>query len=146
MTKHKPSTSPAYAVGYGRPPQATQFKAGQSGNPKGRPKGSRSVGAILQEILGRRVAVTEGDRTRRLPVLHVALLRLGQDAMRGDHKAIKLFLSLLDRYGASPEARLQIQDLLAEDRQILDEYLNRSGTPPAATTAEQNKKEPTDDA
>ena len=28
------------AVGYGRPPKASQFKKGQSGNPRGRPKGS----------------------------------------------------------------------------------------------------------
>jgi hypothetical protein len=27
-------------VGYGRPPLATRFKLGQSGNPNGRPKGS----------------------------------------------------------------------------------------------------------
>jgi len=35
-------------VGYGRPPRATRFVPGKSGNPKGRPKGARSVGAILQ--------------------------------------------------------------------------------------------------
>ena len=30
----------AYRVGYGRPPKEYQFKPGQSGNPKGRPKNS----------------------------------------------------------------------------------------------------------
>ena len=27
-----------YEVGYGRPPKSGQFKKGQSGNPKGRPR------------------------------------------------------------------------------------------------------------
>lgn len=31
-----------YKVGYGNPSKSTQFKPGQSGNPKGRTKGSRN--------------------------------------------------------------------------------------------------------
>ncbi|MEM9435268.1 MAG: DUF5681 domain-containing protein [Pseudomonadota bacterium] len=39
----QPSTAPStYDVGYGKPPTANQFKPGQSGNPKGRPKGSKN--------------------------------------------------------------------------------------------------------
>ena len=34
----KRATPHGYAVGYGKPPKATQFKKGQSGNPKGRAK------------------------------------------------------------------------------------------------------------
>jgi hypothetical protein len=30
-------------VGYGRPPLATRFRPGQSGNPRGRPKGARNL-------------------------------------------------------------------------------------------------------
>ena len=32
-----------YEVGYGRPPQHTQFRPGQSGNPAGRRKGVRNL-------------------------------------------------------------------------------------------------------
>jgi hypothetical protein len=32
-----------YAVGYGRPPQHTQFQPGRSGNPKSRAKGSKNL-------------------------------------------------------------------------------------------------------
>jgi hypothetical protein len=116
---------PEQAVGYGRPPKATQFKKGQSGNPKGRPKGSRPVGAVLQEILGQRISVTENGRTRRLPALEVMLRRLANDAMRSEPVALKLILSLFDRYGESPEAGIRLDEILAEDKAILANFLKQ---------------------
>ena len=127
--------SPDTAVGYGRPPKATQFKKGQSGNPKGRPKGSRPVGAVLQEILGQRIAVTENGRTRRLPALEVMLRRLANDAMRSEPVALKLMLSLFDRYGESPEAGIRLDEVLAEDRAILANFLKQ----PANRTKQSRK-------
>jgi hypothetical protein len=103
-------------VGYGRPPKATQFKKGKSGNPKGRPKGSRPVGAVLQEILGQRIAVTENGKTRRLPALEVMLRRLANDAMRSEPVALKLILSLFDRYGESPEAGTRSSRMMLSPR------------------------------
>jgi uncharacterized protein DUF5681 len=114
------------AVGYGRPPKATQFQKGQSGNPKGRPKGTRPVGAVLQEILGQRIAVTENGRTRRLPALEVMLRRLANDAMRSEPVALKLILSLFDRYGDSPEAGIRFDEVLAEDKEILANFLKET--------------------
>ena len=51
-----------YEVGYGRPPKDKQFKKGQSGNPKGRPKGSRNFRTDLQEELQMQVQVTENGK------------------------------------------------------------------------------------
>src|SRR6478609_2109109 len=36
------------AVGYGRPPAQTRFQSGQSGNPGGRPKGSRNKATAVE--------------------------------------------------------------------------------------------------
>jgi hypothetical protein len=118
-------------VGYGRPPGATRFRAGESGNPKGRPKGSRPVGSILQDILRQKVSVTEGGKARRISTLEVMLRRLANDAMRSDQKALKFLLTLAERYAESPDTALQLQDLLAEDEVILAEYLK---DPPGVVT------------
>jgi ParB-like chromosome segregation protein Spo0J len=121
-----------YVVGYGRPPKATQFVAGKSGNSKGRPKGSRTVGAILQHILGQKIAVTENGKTRRIPILEVMFRRLVNDAVRRDAAALKLLLPLIDRYAASPETELHLGELLAEDQVILSQYLSS----PAGTASD----------
>ena len=125
MTNRKTPKASEYEVGYRSPPKASQFTPGKSGNPRGRPKGSRSVGAVLQEIIQQKIAVSEKGRTRRIPVLEVMLRRLANDAMRSDPKAMKLLLSLIDRYGEATETTLPLSEMLAEDRDILAQYLPR---------------------
>jgi hypothetical protein len=124
MTKRKRPGKTDYDVGYGRPPKENQFKPGKSGNPRGRPKGTRPVGAALHGIFYQKVRVTDGDRARWVPALEVILRRLANDAMRGDRNAIKLSFALLDRYAGSPETTLQLSELLTEDEAILAQYLH----------------------
>ncbi len=112
-----------HAVGYGRPPKETQFVAGQSGNPRGRPRGARGVGDLLGDLIRQKIPVTDNGKTRKMPVFEVMLRRLLNDAMRGDAKAVKLFLSLADRYVTATEAAIQSGDVLAEDEAILSQYL-----------------------
>jgi hypothetical protein len=88
----------------GRRPKASQFRPGKSGNPKGPPKGSRSVEAFLKEAIEQKVAVTENGKTRRISALEVMLRRLVNDAMRSDPRALKLLLPLIDRYSEPPQA------------------------------------------
>lgn len=86
-----------YEVGYGKPPKANQFKPGQSGNPKGRQKGSLNAATLMQQLLAERVGVVEKGQERTMPLLEVMLRRMANKAATGDLKAIPLVLALVEQ-------------------------------------------------
>lgn len=83
-----------YAVGYGRPPAWTRFWPGQSGNPKGRPKGTRNAASMARDALERKVDVRENGAQRKMTVREVSYRRLADKAVSGDVKALNYLLSL----------------------------------------------------
>ena len=84
-----------YEVGYGRPPVASRFKPGQSGNPKGRPKTSKNVDTILQDTFFRKVTVREGGVARSVPFLEAFLMFTAKTALGGDGPAANRIIRLL---------------------------------------------------
>ena len=92
-----------YEVGYMKPPKATQFKKGESGNPKGRPKGCVNVATLAQQVLSERVTVTEKGRERTMPMAEVLVRQAVTKAAKGDLKAIPLVLNLADYGAPEPE-------------------------------------------
>lgn len=82
-----------YEVGYGKPPKATQFKAGQSGNRKGRPKGSLNITASLEKELKSPVVITEGGRRKTVRKMDVIAKQLANKAASGDLKAASLVMA-----------------------------------------------------
>ena len=56
-------------TGYRNPPKHTQFRKGQSGNKKGRPKGSKNLSTVLMEAAGDRVTATIDGKPRRISKL-----------------------------------------------------------------------------
>jgi Family of unknown function (DUF5681) len=118
--------SGAYTVGYGRPPLKTRFRPGHSGNPKGRPKGSKSAASMARDTLERQVPVTERGCRRNMTVRAVAFWRLAEKALSGDVKALAYLLSLEAECPSPPELDLPESLGSAEKSlQIIKAYLNR---------------------
>lgn len=57
---------PDYAVGYGRPPENTRFRKGQSGNPRGRRKGAKSWKTVVDEVLNEKITIIVKGKPRRV--------------------------------------------------------------------------------
>ena len=91
MTKRKQDLpSPGYSVGYGKPPEATRFQPGKSGNLKGRPRGRRKdTESAIHRLLAERFVVVERGRRRRIPAEEVIYRQQRTKAMSGDLRAAK---------------------------------------------------------
>ena len=94
----RPPSDPQYQVGYGRPPLHTQFKPGQSGNPRGRPKGARSLAATVRKVLGRKIPVIERGQRKLVSADEAMLHRYLEMALEGDVKAGAFLLGFLERF------------------------------------------------
>src|SRR5690348_6111950 len=121
MPRRKSRSPSDYDVGYCRPPKATQFRPGQSGNPTGYRKRSKTISERLRELMNSKVTVTEHGRTRRVSQLDVMLRRLANDAMRGDQRALKLLIEFLHRYGAEAETTVRSEEITSEDLETLSD-------------------------
>ena len=100
----EPPGESAGTVGYGRPPVRTRFKPGQSGNPRGRPRGARNTMPALNEerlktiILAeayRTIKVNDGARQVSVPMAQAVVRSLAVNAVKGQHRAQRLFSELL---------------------------------------------------
>jgi hypothetical protein len=96
--------SAEYAVGYCKPPAASQFQPGQSGNPQGRPKGARNkkpafneerLEKIIIDEAYRMIKVNEGKRQVSIPMAQAIIRSVAVNAARGHHRSQQLFAELL---------------------------------------------------
>jgi hypothetical protein len=92
-----------YEVGYKKPPKHGQFKKGQSGNRKGRPKGSKNPLIELRRALDQQVWVTENGKRKRIKKIDLAFTQLVNKAAAGDPPALLTIIKLLPLLGIKPE-------------------------------------------
>ncbi len=97
-----PETDPhgltGHEVGYGKPPMKRRFKSGQSGNRRGRPRGSKNRKTIVRKIMNEMHTVTEDGRRRRRSTLELMLLALRNLVAAGNVRAFRAFMKFQAKY------------------------------------------------
>lgn len=86
---------PSRPVGRGNPPVSGQFKTGQSGNPRGRPKRAKTFNNIIDAALQAKVTISENGRARKVSALEAIVLKQRNAALGGDPKACERIFRLV---------------------------------------------------
>jgi len=117
-----------YPVGYGKPPLASRFKRGTSGNAKGRPKGSKNLKTLIRDAMTASISVQEGAKTKRVSRIEGVVLRQLQKALMGSDQAAMAVVKMALQLGFL-EGSIDNFDAVAltrDDEQILSELIASS--------------------
>lgn len=83
---------PDYEVGYGKPPKSSQFKKGQSGNPKRGKNKTKSFLKHFEEEMAKSTTAVQDGEVVRMSRMEAAAVNLSIKAMKGDPVGLKLLL------------------------------------------------------
>lgn len=135
-----------YEVGYGKPPKQHRFRKGQSGNPRGRARGSRNqpkvnIGfgmrpaeELLREEAYRKVTLREGGELIELPAIQAVFRAMSISALKGNRFAQRTLADLVTGLEArDAESRNELLSVAVEYKERWTEQLKRSealGEPP----------------
>ncbi len=114
-----------YAVGYGKPPSEGRFQKGRSGNPKGRPKGSKNLAMIVLKESRQKVRINSSRGTRTVTKAEATVMQVANKSIQGDLRAARDFIDLIGRSeesAISGSGSLQIGEL---DRQVMENLRRR---------------------
>jgi hypothetical protein len=95
VAKESFAMSDGDSIGYKRPPHATRFQKGKSGNPRGRPRNRRRE-VPYDHILGQIVTIREDGRERRVTAAEAFLLQLTKKGLEGDTAAARASLEIIE--------------------------------------------------
>lgn len=88
-----------YRVGYRKPPLHSQFKKGESGNKRGRRKGTKNITTVIRDELNQRLFITENGKRRSITKLQAVVKQLFNKAATGDMKATRILFHTFEEQG-----------------------------------------------
>ena len=125
-----PKTPRDYEIGYGKPPRHTRFKKGQSGNPRGRPSGSKNLKTLLNDALNEPVIVAEEGGHRKITKREAIVTQLVNRSATADLRALKILLDTLrDIEGHSEPEATETSGFTEADEKVIAQLRARLSTP-----------------
>jgi hypothetical protein len=118
----------AHPVGYGSPPVGSRFRTGASGNPKGRPRGSKNLKTLIRQAMTAKISIQEGPSSRRVSKIEGVVLRQLQSALKGNDRSAMAVVKIATQMGLleDPDSGpAEVTALSAADERILGELLIR---------------------
>ena len=128
-----PNDELPYEVGYGKPPRSKQFTKGQSGNKKGRPKGSKNLAKVVLRESRQRVWVNSPHGTRTVTKLEAAVMQIGNQAAQGDLRAARELFALVQRSEDSVSSETVPLTLHEMDQRVMETIRRRMESVTAET-------------
>jgi len=126
-----------YKIGYKKPPKDTQFQKGHSGNPRGRPKGTRNLKTDLFEELNEKITIREGGRTITTTKQRGFVKSLIAEAMRSGGRSKSVLVDLLLRcFGLGEDAEPDQYNFSPEETEVLLLLEKRLHLSPSDKTAD----------
>lgn len=118
--------SPNYSAAGGnrRPSVATQFKKGQSGNPKGRPPKSTGQRRVVEKVLAEKQRLPGQPRGERVLYTNLELLIMTAKklAASGHQQATKLYTHVLGKYGTQEPVNREIGYIVMPEALTREEW------------------------
>lgn len=115
-----------YSVGYGKPPQASQYQKGQSGNPLGRPRNKVSIKSLLNKTLEEKVMTTENGEQKAISKFEVMMKQLVNKACSGDIKSQQTVIRLSSQIEAEMNGEDSLRIMTPEqDKKLLADLRKR---------------------
>jgi len=108
-----------YEVGYGKPPRNTQFKKGQSGNPRGRPSRSKNLATLVSVALNEPVIVVENGGRRKITKREAIIKQLVNRSTKADWRAIKILLDIVREIESRVEPETAESSFSAADEKVI---------------------------
>jgi hypothetical protein len=108
-------------------PNRTSFTKGVSGNPSGRPKGSRNRKTVLSDVTNVKVSVRENGKQVRKSKYELSLTQLANKAAGGDLKAVAMLNDLMLKHGLTgPDvAGATLPQLGPDDEVVMADIIRR---------------------
>jgi hypothetical protein len=121
--KKKPPSN--YEVGFGKPPKHSQFKIGNSGNPKGAKKGAISFEKAVEQELNSKITVQEGGKKKTMTkTVALAKTYVGM-ALKCDHTAFAKLIPFIQALSTAKQIEKATEGLSDNEKLILKRNAKR---------------------